>query len=416
MPRKIVEVGPKEVEDLIKFLEKTACEKRTHRIFVSHEALRPLLEEDNVNRIRHELKSQLQRNQISINFSAEGYSFTLPQNLPLDKIHVESNRIDIADSPVRTTFTQFETPYITPNQFRIVRAAVARGRKCLIVGPPGSGKSRMYEQLAANAGIRAIRTPLSRIEDPKELIGTYQVVIETDSDGKKTPCTKFIDGVVTMCMRKGYFCILDELDNASPSANEALKQILEDGGKLVVDTEHGTEEITPHPNFRLGFTANTWGHGDSTGLFPNANSQNAATMDRIRPKFYLPYQPQIEKAIISSMVPKAVLDALYDHNDKQPEKNGLVYIIREAIEKKEIPVFLTLRSIIGFAKDFSYYGWNRSFLYNVINDFDPDDRGTICDIVQSRLGKWALPTEDTEYLNQYAKEIRDKGFDATDDL
>jgi MoxR-like ATPase len=410
MPKEVIEVTESEIDGFVKFLEEEARRQKIHRFFLKHEDIFPLLADKNINRIRHNMKPQLVKRGIEPAFQGDGYYFTLSSsfNLNVIKESPKAPQMEISDKPRMQTFSRFKYDYKAPGIYRYVKESVARGHYPLIVGSPGTGKSRMFEEIAAHAGIRAIRRPLSQTQDSGELIGTLQVEGIDDGQGKKISVTKFVDGLITRCAREGMFCILDELDNATPAANEALKQISEDGANLVVETERGTEVVLKHANFRLCYTANTWCNGDSTGLFPNAQSQNRALMDRIRPKFELDYDEKIEASIVAPLLPKPVLDMLY-RSDNDPTKRGLVYLIRETIKKNDVPGYLGLRSIIGFSEHYSFLGWNRSFLCNIIYDFPEDFRQTIIDVVTSKE-KWLMPTMDDQLIVKFTPDLKKNGF------
>lgn len=408
------EATPQEINDLVSFLSDQAKEQGSRRIFVSHEDIEPhLFEKENINRIRHILANQLKTRGVRAIFTSKngvkGYQFELAEHYEVGKSEKDSvpstPSVVKKNRPQTKTLTAFQTKYVIPDLFGDVRLAIEHNRRPLIIGPPGCGKSRMYEEIGATLGFDCIRRPLSQVADPAELTGYLHIVEENGAS-----VTKFVDGTITMCARLGKMLILDEFDNASPAANEALKQITEDGGNIVVETEKGTEIVETHPDFRICFTANTDCRGDSTGLFPNAESQNRATLDRIRPKFHMDYQYAVERSVIIDMgIPEAVVDALYRESGDKTQK-GLVYLIREAIQENRLTEYLGFRSIIGFAQDFEIYGWNKSFLYNVIHDFDEDFQQTVMGIVKSRLGSWAEPTRDAKKLKEGQRERETKGF------
>lgn len=407
-----------DVKNLVEFLKERAEKEGSSTFFVSHEELFEILSEPNKNRIRHSLRVPLTAMGINASYSARGdggYNFTMPTTMNLHSVKKKTVKLDIPDIPSqKNTFSHFKTPYIAPPLFSDVKEAVARGRKVLLVGPPGCGKSRMFEQIASNAGKQVYRVALSALENPYELFFKDQIAFEEDNNGNKVPVTKSIDGVLLRCMKEGYFCILDEVDNCPAYFTEVLKAVCEDGGVVTVNTEKGPIAVEPHADFRLCFTANTTGHGDTTGNYRNAHELNAAFLDRIRPKIHMDYQYNIEKALVETMLPKHIVDTLYAYDERNPAQNGIVYLIRSTLKDSGIEAFLTLRAILGFAEDFCYLGWNKAMLYSIINDFEVEYQEQIKNIITSRLGKWAMPTNDSKYLQKYDQEIKEKGFGPTE--
>jgi cobaltochelatase CobS len=92
--------------------------------------------------------------------------------------------------------------------------------------------------------------------------------------------TKWVDGILPMAMRKGYWLLLDEIDFADPSVLSLLHPVLEENPVLVLKENDG-EVIKPHPNFRVFGTANSIGAmQDRAGAFGGTNQMNEAFLDR----------------------------------------------------------------------------------------------------------------------------------------
>lgn len=94
--------------------------------------------------------------------------------------------------------------------------------------------------------------------------------------------TVWVDGVLPVAMREGYWLIIDELDFAEPSILAVLTAVLEPNGRLLLK-ERGNEIVTPHPAFRLFATANAAGAMSAyRHLYQGANLLNEAFLDRWR--------------------------------------------------------------------------------------------------------------------------------------
>ncbi len=92
--------------------------------------------------------------------------------------------------------------------------------------------------------------------------------------------TIWVDGVLPVAMRAGYWLVIDEIDFAEPAILAVLTAVLEPGGRLPLK-EKGDEIVTPHPSFRLFATANAAGAMSIyRHLYQGANLLNEAFLDR----------------------------------------------------------------------------------------------------------------------------------------
>jgi len=191
------------------------------------------------------------------------------------------------------------------------------GDACLLVGPTGSGKSSLVEQVTARLRWPCITVSAhSRMEMP-ELTG-YNLPVTDPVSGDLN--TKFVDGPLTKAMRDGMVFVLDEYDTLDPAVSVGLHAILE--GRPLVIAENGGEIVLPHPNFRFVACGNTAGQGDENSLYSATMQQNLATLDRFRvlEVSYIPTKEEqklveksiagIDPAIAASMVKvaKAIRD------------------------------------------------------------------------------------------------------------
>lgn len=151
------------------------------------------------------------------------------------------------------------------------------GDACLLVGPTGSGKSSLVEQIAARLRWPALTVSAhSRMEMP-ELTG-YNLPYTDPVSGDLQ--TRFVDGPLTKAMREGFIFVLDEYDTLDPAVSVGLHAVLE--GRPLVIAENGGEVIHAHPNFRFVACGNTAGQGDENALYAATMQQNLATLDRFR--------------------------------------------------------------------------------------------------------------------------------------
>lgn len=164
------------------------------------------------------------------------------------------------------------------------------GDSAMLIGPTGSGKSSLVEQLAARLNWPCITVSAhSRMEMP-ELTGFNLPVTDPVSGDLNT---KFVDGPLTKAMRHGFVFVLDEYDTLDPAVTVGLHAILE--GRPLVIAENNGEVVQPHPNFRFVACGNTTGQGDNNGLYAATMMQNLASLDRYR-VFVCPYLAEAEEA------------------------------------------------------------------------------------------------------------------------
>lgn len=141
----------------------------------------------------------------------------------------------------------------------------------LLTGPTGSGKTSQVLQLAARTKQGVVRANFNGETRLSDFIGKMHVI-----DGE----TKWVDGILPLAMRKGYWLLLDEIDFADPSVLSLLHPVLEENPVLVLKENDG-EVIKPHPNFRVFGTANSIGAmQDRAGSFGGTNQMNEAFLDR----------------------------------------------------------------------------------------------------------------------------------------
>lgn len=405
----------KEAEKLIKFLLKKKEESKGSNFIVEHDELKSIVEPGpdgnyDKRRIAGVLRADLRSAGISANNVPNGYRFnvrtqrkaeTIKETPQTPVIEMKDNAEDAATS----TMTEFHTQYIAPKIFQDVKVLVAHGHQVLIVGPPGCGKSRLFEELAVLANCHCIRRQMSQVFDPEQLVGGLQVVKDEESD---INITKFVPGSLTQAVQNGWFFIGDEYDNASAECNESLKMITEKGGRMVIETEHGVEVIPKHPNFRMGFTANTWGRGDSSGDFPNAYKQNSAALDRITAFIEMGYDVDVEKAVMASLgIENHIVEIFYGHpTSNDPAKAGIIPSLRTTLEKNEVQGEIGMRKVIDFCQVYPLLGWHKALLYTIMNKFDKDDHQFIADVIQKRMSSALVPTSDPAKIKAADSELK----------
>ncbi|WP_343671871.1 AAA family ATPase [Paraburkholderia heleia] len=150
---------------------------------------------------------------------------------------------------------------------------IVENRRVMLIGHTGSGKTSFIEQVAARADYGVLRANMNGQTTIGDFVGFWTV---------KGGETTWVDGVLPVAMREGYWLIIDELDFAEPSILAVLTAVLEPNGRLLLK-ERGNEIVEPHPSFRLFATANAAGAMSAyRHLYQGANLLNEAFLDRWR--------------------------------------------------------------------------------------------------------------------------------------
>lgn len=165
--------------------------------------------------------------------------------------------------------------------------SINAGENVLLTGGTGVGKTTHIAQLAARCRQPLLRINFNGETRMSDLVGKIQV-----SHGE----TRWLDGVLPLAMRKGYWLLLDEIDFADPAVLSLLHPVLEEDPSLTLKENSG-EIIRPHPNFRLFATSNSIGAmSERAGAYPGTNPMNEAFLDRWQVAFVpnLPLSEEIK--------------------------------------------------------------------------------------------------------------------------
>lgn len=174
----------------------------------------------------------------------------------------DSKKAAIPDVDANYRFQRFLTSIID---------CINASEPVLATGGTGVGKTTHIEQLAARCKQPLLRINFNGETRLSDLIGKMQVI-----GGE----TKWVDGVLPMAMRHGYWLLLDEIDFAEPSVLSLLHPVIEEKPYFVLKENEG-EIIKAHPNFRIFATANSIGSmQDRSSTYTGTNHMNEAFLDR----------------------------------------------------------------------------------------------------------------------------------------
>ena len=168
-------------------------------------------------------------------------------------------------------------------------------------GHAGTGKTTIYEQIAARTGRPMLRVQHTANMEEEHVIGGWRL-----RDGR----TVFELGPLSMAMKFGWTYLADEYDFGRPEVLSVYQSVLEGKPLIIKEADSENRIIRPHPNFRFIATGNTNGQGDETGLYQGTSMQNAANYERFGIVEKMPYmEPAVEAALVSKQAKISVADA-----------------------------------------------------------------------------------------------------------
>lgn len=243
-------------------------------------------------------------------------------------------------SPIPITVMTNPDPEMTPvvsndyvydiDELKNVLMALELNIPCYVWGHKGSGKSELFEQVAARTGRSFLRVQHTANTEESHIVGQWTV---------KGGETMFELGPLPLAMKNGWMYAADEYDFAMPSVLSVYQAVLEGKSLMIKEADAANRIIKPHKNFRFVATGNTNGSGDETGLYQGTNLQNSANYDRFGMVIHKQYmKKKDESKILQNRVGLVEKDA-----DKMVEFASLV---REAYDGAKISDVISPRTLI----------------------------------------------------------------------
>jgi len=257
------------------------------------------------------------------------------------------------------------------DELKNVMLALELNIPCYVWGHKGSGKSELFEQIAARTGRQFMRVQHTVNTEESHIVGQWTV-----RDGH----TVFEYGPLPLAMINGWMYCADEYDFALPSVLSVYQAVLE--GKSLVIKEASAEQriVKPHPNFRFVATGNTNGSGDETGLYQGTNIQNSANYDRFGMVIHKRYMD--EKA--ESMILQNRVGLMKEDADRMV---SFAKLIREAYDGGKISDVISPRTLIYASKIGIKRGsFRQGIQLSFINKLSKVDREVVDGIAQRSFG------------------------------
>lgn len=145
------------------------------------------------------------------------------------------------DERIRSYVIAHEPYYrSTGNEVALFGAALSRGLPMILKGPTGCGKTRFVEHMAWRLKLPLITMACNEDMTASDLVGRYLL----DAQG-----TVWHDGPLTLAVRYGAMCYLDEVVEARQDTTVVIHPLTDERRILPLDKRG--ELVHAHPDFRL---------------------------------------------------------------------------------------------------------------------------------------------------------------------
>jgi len=259
-----------------------------------------------------------------------------------------------------------------------ILAGFVHGRRVLLQGHHGTGKSTHIEQVAARLNWPCIRVNLDSQVSRADLIGKDAIVL---SDGKQV--TAFREGILPWALQRPCALTFDEYDAGRADVMFVIQQVLEAEGKLtLLDCNR---VIHPHPAFRLFATANTVGLGDSSGLYHGTQLVNQGQMDRWNIVATLNYLPHDEE--VGIVLAKCPGWTGPEAARQVSAMVALADLTRAGYAAGDLSTVMSPRTVISWAENariFNDIGF--AFRVSFLNKCDEEERAAVAEYYQRCFG------------------------------
>ena len=168
------------------------------------------------------------------------------------------NKIELTKDGVTTMLPDEPRHFLFPEVLTTVDACIPAA----LIGPAGSGKSTMCEQIAVALGLKYYLQ--------NSVSGDHQLAGYMDAHGRYQT-TAFRD-----CFEKGGLILIDEVDTSDAGALKWVNTALANGHAMFPDK---ADPVRRHADFRIIIAANTFGNG-ADRMYVGANQLDASTLDR----------------------------------------------------------------------------------------------------------------------------------------
>ncbi len=227
-----------------------------------------------------------------------------------------------------------------PTSMLVAALTLEKRNKVWLSGHSGTGKTQLVHNVAAKLGYE-----LFRLNGDAEITRSHMLGERVVRDNEIV----FQYGIVPLAMKRGGLLLIDEIDMLSGHVMATLRSVLEDNGKLTL-LENGGEVITPHEDFRVVATANTFGFGDVSGLYTHTHALSEADRQRFSIFIKVDYMAEDRE--------KEMLGRLFEDLTEQEVKGFLQVTtsIRTKQKNGEIDTSFSPRQLINWVEKYLLFG------------------------------------------------------------
>jgi len=259
-----------------------------------------------------------------------------------------------------------------------ILAGFAFGRRVLVQGYHGTGKSTHIEQVAARLNWPCVRVNLDSHISRLDLVGKDAIVLR---DGQQV--TEFREGILPWAFQNPTALVFDEYDAGRADVMFVIQRVLEAEGRLTLLDQ--SRVLRPHPAFRLFATSNTIGLGDTTGLYHGTQQINQGQMDRwniVATLNYLEHDAEVD--IVLAKIPA------YANEEGRVTVGAMVNLAdltRSGFMNGDISTVMSPRTVITWAENALLFN-NVAFAFRLtfLNKCDETERPIVAEYYQRCFG------------------------------
>lgn len=226
-------------------------------------------------------------------------------------------------------------PFYRPagNEVALYRQAWRHRMPLILKGPTGCGKTRFVEHMAWSLGRPLVTLACNEDMTASDLVGRYLL----DADG-----TAWHDGPLTLAVRHGGICYLDEVVEARQDTTVVIHPLTD--ARRILPLDKKGELVRAHPDFQLVVSYNPGYQSSAKDLKPSTRQRFAALEfdypDGALEAEIVAHEAGIDTALAAKLVAVAHCSRELKHRglDEGVSTRMLIYagvLIREGVTPRE---------------------------------------------------------------------------------